>query len=196
MQGPGGSKVRPLHKVGHTQHNWEGTLDAKRPHHVIPGYPPVSPASRAEVSRFNRQTSLRDDGCLVWKGTTGRGGYGRFKRDDGTTMAAHRFVWEFVMGREIPDGMQIDHVCHTEAVLAGTCSGDGSDDGCRHRPCCNPAHLELVSAAENTRRQDHAARRRTHCPLGHEYTDENTIRTKDGKRKCRACKDTRWKKAT
>ena len=150
-------------------------------------------ASRAEISRFNRQTKfVGDEGCLIWHGVKGRGGYGRFKRDDGTTIAAHRFVWEVIMGREIPDGMQVDHMCHGWAVEKGTCAGDSTDHECRHRACCNPQHLELVSASENTRRQDHAERRVTHCPQGHEYTDENTRITKDGKRKCRTCHKTRW----
>lgn len=150
-------------------------------------------ASRAETSRFNRLTKFGngEEHCLLFTGNTGRGGYGRFTRDDGTTIAAHRFVWQFVMGQEIPDGMQVDHLCHGAAVAAGTCAGAG-DEGCRHRLCCNPQHLELVSASENTRRQDHAARRKTHCPQGHEYDEANTIFTKDGKRKCRTCKNSRW----
>lgn len=139
--------------------------------------------SRAEVQRFNRQTKLNDEGCLVWTGRLGRGGYGRFARDDGSTIAAHRFVWEVVMRQPIPEGMQVDHLCHTLAVEAGTCEGGE----CRHRKCCNPKHLELVTASENTKRQDHAERRKTHCPRGHEYTDENTYRRKEGRRVCRTC---------
>jgi len=151
-------------------------------------------ASRAELQRFNRQTKFGngDEGCLLWTGATGRGGYGRMKLDDGTTIAAHRFVLEFINGEPIPDGMQGGHVCHDKAVLAGTCAGDSTDDGCRHRACCNPEHLELQTPSQNTAAQDHAERRVTHCPQGHEYTDENTRITKDGKRKCRTCHKTRW----
>jgi len=144
-------------------------------------------ASRAEISRFNRLTELTPSGCLEWKGPLGRGGYGRFTRDDGSSIAAHRFVWEFVMGQTIPDGMQIDHLCHTEAVNNIECGGGE----CSHRRCCNPKHLELVTPSENTLRQDHAERKVTHCPKGHEYTASNTIR-RDGKRKCRTCKNSRW----
>lgn len=32
---------------------------------------------------------------------------------------------------------------------------------------------------------------RTHCPQGHEYSPENTYRGKDGKRRCRTCKNER-----
>lgn len=147
--------------------------------------------SRAEISRFNRQTKFGNgqERCLLWTGKVGRGGYGRFTRDDGTTVAVHRFVWEFVMGRAIPEGMQVDHVCHGKAVEQGTCSGAG-DEGCRHRNCCNPEHLELVTASENTKRQDHAERRKTHCPVGHEYTEENTF-VRNGRRVCKECERAR-----
>jgi hypothetical protein len=148
-------------------------------------------ASRAEVSRFNRQTKFGngDERCLLWTGMTGRGGYGRMTLDDGTTIAVHRFVWQYVMHKEIPEGMQVDHVCHGKAVEAGTCSGAG-DEGCRHRNCCNPAHLELVTASENTRRQDHKERRKTHCPAGHEYSEDNTF-VRSGRRVCKTCERAR-----
>jgi hypothetical protein len=148
-------------------------------------------ASRAEVSRFNRQTKFGngDERCLLWTGMTGRGGYGRMTLDDGTTIAVHRFVWQYVMHKEIPEGMQVDHVCHGKAVEAETCSGAG-DEGCRHRNCCNPAHLELVTASENTRRQDHKERRKTHCPAGHEYSEDNTF-VRSGRRVCKTCERAR-----
>ena len=152
------------------------------------------PASRAEVQRWNSKTKPGngDEGCIVWTGRTGRGGYGRMELDDGTSIAAHRFVWQYVMRQTIPEGMQVDHRCHGDAVAAGTCAGAG-DDGCRHRVCCNPAHLELVSAAENTRRQDHRERRKTHCPAGHEYSDDNTF-IRRGKRVCKTCERARDRK--
>ena len=145
--------------------------------------------SRQEIARFNRQTKFNSDGCLIWTGRKGRGGYGRMELDDGKTIAAHRFVWEYVMGKDSPDSMQVEHVCHTQAVAAGTCHGAG-DEGCAHRACCNPQHLELVTASENTYRQDHAERRKTHCPAGHEYSDDNTF-IRSGKRVCKACERAR-----
>jgi hypothetical protein len=138
------------------------------------------------VARFNRQSKFDDSGCLIWQGRIDRTGYGRFDRDDKTSIAVHRFVWQFVMGREIPEGMQVDHVCHTEAVQRGECVGGV----CGHRRCCNPQHLELVTASENTLRQDHAERKKTHCPKGHEYNDENTLR-RDGRRYCKTCEKAR-----
>ena len=154
----------------------------------------VMKVSRAAIQRFNRQTKYGngDEKCLLWTGRTGRGGYGRFDLDDGTSIAVHRFVWQYVMGRDIPEGMQVDHMCHGSAVAAGTCAGAG-DEGCRHRNCCNPQHLELVTASENTTRQDHAGRRKTHCPAGHPYSEDNTF-VRAGRRVCKACEQARDRK--
>jgi len=49
------------------------------------------------------------------------------------TYRVHRVAWESVNG-PIPEGLTIDHLC-------------------RVKLCCNPAHLEPVTFAENTRRQ-------------------------------------------
>jgi hypothetical protein len=93
----------------------------------------------------------------------------------------HRLSYEWHRG-PIPEGMQLDHRCHTEAVARGECGGGD----CLHRRCVNPSHMDVVSASENTDRQDHANRAKTHCPRGHEYTEENT-RVRRGRRECRTC---------
>jgi hypothetical protein len=81
---------------------------------------------------------------------------------------AHRLSYEHHVG-PIPDGLQIDHTC-------------------RNRKCVNPEHLEPVTNAENTTRQDHAERRKTHCPKGHPYDEANTYVDPSGARRCRACR--------
>lgn len=86
---------------------------------------------------------------------------------------------------EIPDEMQLDHVCHTVSI--DTCPGG---DDCRHRRCVNPAHLQLVTGPENVMRglSPHAINaRKTHCPQDHEYTPENTRVNSNGERVCIPC---------
>jgi hypothetical protein len=108
--------------------------------------------------------------CRLWLGAVNENGYGRMGaggRGDGTPYV-HRVAWELERG-PIPEGMTIDHLC-------------------RVRTCVNPAHLELVTLAENIRR---AKRRLTHCKHGHEFTQENTYWRKEGRRMCRACRTER-----
>lgn len=78
----------------------------------------------------------------------------------------HRQVYIETYG-PIPEGLEIDHVCQNPR-------------------CINPKHLEAVTHLENMRRSLHK-RIKTHCRKGHEYTLDNTIEYKDGKRKCRTC---------
>jgi hypothetical protein len=126
----------------------------------------------------------RDGGC--WLATTANtaDGYARWRYKPGAVeMYVHKWSYLAFVG-PIPEGMQVDHACHTAAVEDGTCPG-GLD--CPHRRCCNPAHLELVTASQNTLRQNHANRRKTECPKGHPLSGDNLITWSDGRRRCRAC---------
>lgn len=117
--------------------------------------------------RFWNKVDASGD-CWEWMGAIHKLGYGRFGITQGVQWQAHRFAYTELVG-PIPEGLHLDHLC-------------------RNRSCVNPDHLEPVTAAENTLRAKPGSRNaaKTHCPRGHAYDDENTIR-RNGKRFCRAC---------
>ena len=106
--------------------------------------------------------------CWVWLLSVDGGGYGQVvvKRSGRQqSLRAHRVYYEREHG-PIAVELHLDHLC-------------------RVRNCVNPAHLEVVTCAENVRR-GHGPASRMVCPQGHPYTPENTY-TGGGRRKCRAC---------
>ena len=70
----------------------------------------------------------RSDECWSWPGSKNRAGYGEI-RFNGRMQKTHRVAYELHVG-PIPDGLALDHICHT-------------------RDCFNPAHLEPVTRAQN-----------------------------------------------
>lgn len=145
--------------------------------------------NRSEAARFQRLAKPQANGCWLWTGKGNNDGYGMFKSGAGKPrMTAHKWSYLTFNG-PIPEGLQIDHRCHTDDT---TCPGG---DDCSHRRCVNPAHLEAVTASENTMRQRHYARSRTECPKGHPYDGDNLIIGKDGKRRCRECDRARKRKS-
>jgi hypothetical protein len=124
-----------------------------------------------------------NSGCWIWIGNCNKGGYGFFRYNNKTSYA-HRV--SYLLFRDIiPKGFQIDHLCRT-------------------RCCVNPDHLEVVTPQENIRRGNTGLRnkKKTHCPLGHEYKEGNIyiVKGKNGNlwRQCKTCKaasDSRvWRK--
>lgn len=110
--------------------------------------------------------------CWPWTGATHEGGYG-VRRDSrkGHGRPAHRVVWESLKG-EIPAGLVVDHVC-------------------RNRLCVNPAHLRLVTPRVNTLENSVGVAAvnagKTRCIRGHEFTADNTMTRRNGRRTCRIC---------
>ncbi len=124
-------------------------------------------------ARFWEHVDRRGPGeCWPWKASISMGnGYSKFTYYVGgkqLTVSGHKFIYELIHG-PVALGFQVDHVWAR---------------GCRLRHCVNPAHLEAVTAKENTRR---AKALITHCPRGHPYDGPNLYLHPDGSRKCRAC---------
>lgn len=130
----------------------------------------------AEVRFWSKFEVSDDDGCWLWTDWVTKTGYGLFSVDRKTTRA-HRFAYTLLVG-PIPDGMELDHLCHTHSQPP--CAGG---DTCIHRRCVNPAHLEPVTALENNRRIP----RPTHCREGHPLSGDNLRIAKSGYRICRIC---------
>jgi len=124
--------------------------------------------------RFLDKVNITDS-CWLWTAAT-RSGYGAYAVTHGYIDLAHRVAYRALKG-EIPEGLEIDHLC-------------------RVRNCVNPDYLELVTRQQNVLRglgpvvtqERHKAK--THCPKGHEYTEENTYRDYYKgypRRTCREC---------
>lgn len=114
--------------------------------------------------------------CWIWTAQKDHSGYGvTDSKKDGkrTRKQAHRVAYELTIGR-IPEGLVLDHLC-------------------RNPPCVNPRHLEPVPQAINVYRGDSPTaknRIKTHCSRGHEFTTENTYKSRWG-RQCRTCNKAR-----
>lgn len=131
------------------------------------------------AERFATKYVVDDEtGCWLWTAYVDPGGYGTIGAlGSRKPLLAHRVSYELHVG-PIPEGLTIDHLCHTRDP---ECLGV-----CQHRRCVNPAHLEAVTFEENMRRGGNAAK--TRCIRGHEFTPENTYFNPDGTgRRCKEC---------
>src|SRR5262249_26552253 len=114
----------------------------------------------------NQNRLWKGSPCWEWQAFRNDGGYGRL-HGLGETYA-HRVSYVYFIGK-IPEGTEIDHECENP-------------------PCVNPLHLQAVTHAKNL-----SYYTRTHCAYGHEYTHENSHRTRRGELICKACRYRRIK---
>jgi len=121
--------------------------------------------------------------CWFWTGLILSTGYGQISmgsRSDGTykQVSTHRLAYELLLG-PIPATLTIHHLC-------------------LNRPCVHPAHMVLITRAENTLRAGSLPKARiasavkhramTHCKRGHPFDDSNTYRPPHSNRRvCRIC---------
>jgi hypothetical protein len=120
--------------------------------------------------RWYPRIRLTEGGCWRWTGCRDVAGYSRVNVNRSPRLL-HRLMFESLCG-PIREGLELDHVC-------------------RNRWCVNPEHLDPVTTQENLRRSfeatGHPNGRKTHCPKGHPYSEENTHLRPQGWRTCREC---------
>ena len=83
------------------------------------------------MDRFwNKVKKGAPDECWEWQASRGSKGYGQsWWKPAGRAIGAHQVAYLLEHG-EIPAGLQVAHSCHNKL-------------------CCNPAHLEAQTSAEN-----------------------------------------------
>lgn len=105
------------------------------------------------------------DGCWYWEGCTNKHGYGMFWLGRRARLA-HRIVYAAFHHTLLPQGRsaqkwQINHKC-------------------KNPSCCNPRHLELLSASAHTVKDSS----KSYCKRGHNLKSPDA-QTTNGK--CRKC---------
>ena len=131
---------------------------------------------------------ITESGCWIWMSKPEGFGYGQIYinyNGKNTKYRTHRLSYE-IFTHQIPVGMHVLHECDEPS-------------------CVNPHHLFLGTQGDNNRdmhkkgRFVSGSKKRTHCPKGHEYSQNNTYITKEGHRNCRMCgrisqEKYRWRK--
>lgn len=135
---------------------------------------PIRPQDilKKDMTRAWAKLEVTPTGCLLWRGAVNNSGYANFFLA-GKVIALHRMMWVWANQKEIPQGLDLDHLC-------------------RVRNCVAPNHLEPVSRKENVVRGDNSYEGEEKCRRGHDLTAPNAfLVSKMGSRQCRLCRNER-----
>lgn len=149
--------------------------------------------TKDEFRRFSEKVApCAATGCWLWTASKDGKGYGQFaitRNGKSLNRRAHRISFEQHRG-PIPDGMELHHNCEV-------------------KHCVNPAHLKVVTHAQNmstgkwdipiTPRAAEFQLQKTACPKGHPLSGDNLYIYPDGRRQCRACRkeaSVKWARAS
>ncbi|MER5322355.1 HNH endonuclease [Streptosporangium roseum] len=122
--------------------------------------------------------------CWPWRGRKNKRGYAVISIS-GRAQLLHRALFSLVHG-PIPDGWQVDHLCHDHRVCK-------LGDACPHRACGNPAHWRATTGKVNNARSGSPTAvnaRKTHCIRGHPLRGKNLRLRADrpDHRECDTCR--------
>lgn len=118
---------------------------------------------------WDKVTPEPNTGCWLWTAYTDKQGYGQYNHD-GKMQLAHRVSYS-VLVAPLEDHV-VDHLCRVTS-------------------CVNPAHLEAVDVATNTRRGALGFELTSECRVrGHDMSNPaNVYVYANGDRKCLQCRD-------
>lgn len=119
-------------------------------------------------SRLLARSVVGENGCWIWQGsrTGNQNRYGAITFHS-RNERVHRLAWVSKHRRPVPAHLQIDHLCRTPL-------------------CCNPDHLEAVTAEENLRR---AREHRGPRPISHGTDGGFRTHKRRGDEPCLPCRE-------
>jgi len=127
-----------------------------------------------DIERFMSRVN-KTDSCWLWNASTDGNGYARFVINRKSVIAS-RFSYKSFVG-EIPNGLFVLHKCDNPK-------------------CVNPEHLFTGTQTDNMQDMLKKGRNprsvKTHCPQGHEYSEQNTYKYCN-RRHCKTCMKARSK---